>query len=412
MATLSTDVLVIGGGATGAGVAWDAALRGYDVVLVDRARPGRGDERALPRSAALGRPLRGQGPARGRGVHRREPHPQGDHAATRSRTSAGSSSPPRSTTPRTPTCSPRDAATPASTARRSTRRRRCARSRCSTRASRACSGCPTPTSTCGRPCGRWPAASRRAAGACCPTTRSSPSTATAIRSPARGCAAPRTGEEIDVEARVTVNASGAWAGDGRGHGRDRGRPRAPGPGDHDRDEPPAGEHVRQPLPDADRRRHHRADPDGVRDRDDRRAHRRSRRPHGAPVRGRRDARRRREARAGLPPGAGAAGVDRRASAVRGRQGVRHRHARRHARARAARPRRARRRPGVRDDHRRQAHDLPADGRGDDERGLQAPRRRASVHDQDRAAARARRRARPTTSASGWAARRRTSPTSS
>ena len=37
MATLSTDVLVIGGGATGAGVAWDAALRGLDVILVDRA---------------------------------------------------------------------------------------------------------------------------------------------------------------------------------------------------------------------------------------------------------------------------------------------------------------------------------------------------------------------------------------
>ncbi|MHB1571461.1 MAG: anaerobic glycerol-3-phosphate dehydrogenase subunit A, partial [Solirubrobacteraceae bacterium] len=36
MSTLSTDVLVIGGGATGAGVAWDAALRGLDVVLVDR----------------------------------------------------------------------------------------------------------------------------------------------------------------------------------------------------------------------------------------------------------------------------------------------------------------------------------------------------------------------------------------
>ncbi len=34
---LSTDVLVIGGGATGAGVAWDVALRGLDVVLVDRA---------------------------------------------------------------------------------------------------------------------------------------------------------------------------------------------------------------------------------------------------------------------------------------------------------------------------------------------------------------------------------------
>lgn len=36
MAALSTDVLVIGGGATGVGVAWDAALRGFDVILVDR----------------------------------------------------------------------------------------------------------------------------------------------------------------------------------------------------------------------------------------------------------------------------------------------------------------------------------------------------------------------------------------
>src|SRR5215217_1244658 len=37
MASLETDVLVIGGGGTGAGIAWDAALRGYDVILVDRA---------------------------------------------------------------------------------------------------------------------------------------------------------------------------------------------------------------------------------------------------------------------------------------------------------------------------------------------------------------------------------------
>jgi len=36
MVTLTTDVLVIGGGATGMGVAWDASLRGLDVVLVDR----------------------------------------------------------------------------------------------------------------------------------------------------------------------------------------------------------------------------------------------------------------------------------------------------------------------------------------------------------------------------------------
>jgi glycerol-3-phosphate dehydrogenase len=36
VAKLQAEVLVIGGGATGAGVAWDAALRGYDVVLVER----------------------------------------------------------------------------------------------------------------------------------------------------------------------------------------------------------------------------------------------------------------------------------------------------------------------------------------------------------------------------------------
>ena len=36
VAHLQADVLVIGGGATGAGVAWDAALRGFDVVLVER----------------------------------------------------------------------------------------------------------------------------------------------------------------------------------------------------------------------------------------------------------------------------------------------------------------------------------------------------------------------------------------
>ena len=34
--TLETEVLVIGGGATGAGVAWDCALRGYDTILAER----------------------------------------------------------------------------------------------------------------------------------------------------------------------------------------------------------------------------------------------------------------------------------------------------------------------------------------------------------------------------------------
>ena len=36
MLTLTADVLVIGGGATGTGVAWDATLRGLDVILVER----------------------------------------------------------------------------------------------------------------------------------------------------------------------------------------------------------------------------------------------------------------------------------------------------------------------------------------------------------------------------------------
>ena len=37
MADMSVDVVVIGGGATGTGVARDVAMRGFSVVLVDRA---------------------------------------------------------------------------------------------------------------------------------------------------------------------------------------------------------------------------------------------------------------------------------------------------------------------------------------------------------------------------------------
>jgi glycerol-3-phosphate dehydrogenase len=33
---IETDLLVIGGGATGTGIAWDAALRGFSVVLVEK----------------------------------------------------------------------------------------------------------------------------------------------------------------------------------------------------------------------------------------------------------------------------------------------------------------------------------------------------------------------------------------
>ena len=42
MTSLQTDVLVIGGGATGAGVAWDCALRGFGTILVERRDLGDG----------------------------------------------------------------------------------------------------------------------------------------------------------------------------------------------------------------------------------------------------------------------------------------------------------------------------------------------------------------------------------
>ena len=59
-----------------------------------------------------------------------------------------------------------------------------------------------------------------------------------------------------------------------------------------------------------------------------------------------------------------------------------------------------------DDHRRQADDLPADGRGPRRRDVPAARRRAAVHDGRRGAARARRTAAPTRSASACARARR------
>ena len=75
MVSLSTDVLVIGGGATGTGVAWDAALRGFDVVLVDRKDLAEGTSGRFHGLLHSGGALCGQGPARRRGVHRREPDP-------------------------------------------------------------------------------------------------------------------------------------------------------------------------------------------------------------------------------------------------------------------------------------------------------------------------------------------------
>src|SRR5690242_17201452 len=42
MTTLRTEVLVVGGGATGAGVTWDCALRGFDTILAERRDLGEG----------------------------------------------------------------------------------------------------------------------------------------------------------------------------------------------------------------------------------------------------------------------------------------------------------------------------------------------------------------------------------
>ncbi len=36
MKRIETEILVIGGGATGTGIAWDAALRGFRVIAVEK----------------------------------------------------------------------------------------------------------------------------------------------------------------------------------------------------------------------------------------------------------------------------------------------------------------------------------------------------------------------------------------
>ena len=46
-----TDVLVVGGGATGSGIARDLALRGVDVTLVERGGIADGTFRSLARPA-------------------------------------------------------------------------------------------------------------------------------------------------------------------------------------------------------------------------------------------------------------------------------------------------------------------------------------------------------------------------
>ena len=88
----TADVLVVGGGATGAGVVRDLARRGLKALLVERGDYGTGTTRPLPRPPPLRRALRPEGPGRRPRVHRRRTASCGGSRRPRSRTPAGSSS--------------------------------------------------------------------------------------------------------------------------------------------------------------------------------------------------------------------------------------------------------------------------------------------------------------------------------
>ena len=128
MVTLTTEVLVIGGGATGAGVAWDASLRGLDVILVDRLDLAEGTSGRFHgllhsggRYVVKDAPAARECIAENRILRR--------VAADCIEDTGGLFVTTPGTTPSTPIASPRPAASPTSTARRSRSRRRCARSR-------------------------------------------------------------------------------------------------------------------------------------------------------------------------------------------------------------------------------------------------------------------------------------------
>ncbi len=90
------DILVIGGGITGAGVARDAAMRGLRTVLVEQQRPRVGHQLALQpadsRRPSLPRDRRSRPRARGQP---RAPHPSPHRAAPRLAAAVRLSAPPR-----------------------------------------------------------------------------------------------------------------------------------------------------------------------------------------------------------------------------------------------------------------------------------------------------------------------------
>ena len=70
--SIQTEVLVIGGGATGVGTAWDAALRGFDVVLVERSDLVEGTSGRFHGLLHSGGRYVVKDPRGGQGVRRRE----------------------------------------------------------------------------------------------------------------------------------------------------------------------------------------------------------------------------------------------------------------------------------------------------------------------------------------------------
>ncbi len=187
MPSLQAELLVIGGGATGAGVAWDAALRGFDVVLVDRADLAEGTsgrfhgllhsggryvvkdpvaaEECVVENAILRRVIPDCIEDTG-GLFVVTPDDDpayGDEFLAGCRASS----------------LPVEELDVAEALRREPRLNP---------GSSARSPCPTPRSTPGRPSGRSPAARRPTGRASCPTTACSTCTATTARSPARAFA--------------------------------------------------------------------------------------------------------------------------------------------------------------------------------------------------------------------------------
>ena len=319
MEKLSTDVLVIGGGGTGAGVAWDATLRGLDVVLVDRSDLATGTSgrfHGLLHSGgryAVKDPSAADECARENIIVRQVANDciedtggffvttPFDDPAYADQFAEGCRK----------TGVPCEEIAPAQALREEPR--------LNPQISRAFRVPDASVDV-------WKLVSALARGARDRGARVLPyHEAVAVHRDGdvvRGARVrdSRNGDELEIEARVTVSASGAWAGQIAALAGIEGVHVMPGRGimiamNHrlvntviNRCQMPTDGDIIVP------------DPHRQRDRDDRCRDRRSRRPLCPPARGRRDARGWRAPRAGVQGGARAAGLGRCAAAVRGPQG--------------------------------------------------------------------------------------------